>query len=570
MLIGLMLTACAPAEEPATAVPPTAAPAEPAEPTEEPAEPTEEPPPPEEPAADGGTVILGLQGDPERMVSNIWPMASAITIHDLLYSALVKANAEMIFEPDVAESWEYSDDGRTITFKLRDDVVFHDGEPLTAQDVAFTYNMMAKPDYNGGQDAFVEWIEGVEDSREGTTEEIAGIKVIDDYTISFTGKEPYAPAITYLDMGILPEHILKDVPIPELDVHEFNYSPVASGPFKLTTYEPDRQVVLEANDDYFKGRPKIDKVIFRIASYEALLNAWLKQEIDAVPVAIADLESVEETDFGSTYEYPSERPTYLGINNKSAKFSDPRVRQAVSLGLDRQEIVDVILDGRGRPISQTHPPHMWAYNNDIPVTEQDLEAAGALLDEAGWTLNADTGIREKDGEPFAIELWYVTDREAYQPDNAAMIQSQLQELGLEVSLRAWDSPSLWPTVLPRDSEADPDGYDFMIASISITSGDPDWYQTYLGSWALPPNGINYFLYEDEQMDQMLKEQAQLMEFEDRKAYWYDELWPYMLEEMPIIPELAPLTYFAVNNRFQGFQPGSNSWGNNELNWTVEK
>ena len=126
----------------------------------------------------------------------------------------------------------------------------------------------------------VEWIEGVEDSREGTTEEIAGIKVIDDYTISFTGKEPYAPAITYLDMGILPEHILKDVPIPELDVHEFNYSPVASGPFKLTTYEPDRQVVLEANDDYYKGRPKIDKVIFRIASYEALLNAWLKQEIE--------------------------------------------------------------------------------------------------------------------------------------------------------------------------------------------------------------------------------------------------------------------------------------------------
>ena len=93
-----------------------------------------------------------------------------------------------------------------------------------------------------------------------------------------------------------------------------------------------------------------------------------------MPVSINDLESVEDTDFGSTFEYPSARPTYLGLNSSSKYFNDKRVRQAMSLGLDRQEIVDVILDGRGRPLSQTHPPQMWAYNNDIPVPEQDLEA----------------------------------------------------------------------------------------------------------------------------------------------------------------------------------------------------
>jgi len=504
------------------------------------------------------------------MVGTIWPMASAITIHDLLYTSLVKATAEMEFVPDAAERFEYSDDGRTITFYLRKDVLFHDGEPLTAHDVAFTYNMMALPDYNGGQDAFVSFLEGVEDAREGITDGVSGIKVPDDYTISFTTKEPFAPAIVYMDMGILPKHILGDVPATELDVHEFNYNPVGSGPFKVTLYEPDRQVIMEANPDYYKGRAKIDRIIWRIASYEAMLNAWLNQEVDAVPVSINDLESVEKTDFGFVYEYPSERPTYLGINCKSVYFDDARVRRAVSLALNKQEIVDVVLDGRGRAISVVSPPHMWAYADNIPVIEQDYAAAEALLDDAGWTLNDSTGIREKDGVPFDVELWYVTDREAYQSDMAALVQTQLKKIGLKTSLRAFDSPSIWPIVLPRDKEADPNAYAFMVASISLTSGDPDWMQMYLTTKALPPNGINYMLFETPEINEMLEEQATLMDFQERKAYWHNELWPAILKESPFVPILAPLKYFAVNNQFKGFMPAGNSWANNVLNWTVEK
>jgi len=567
MVATVLFSGCGGTPEPTSVpVPPTATTAKPAEaatPTKPPAEPTAAEP------AEGGTVTIGLQGDPERMISNIWPMASGITILDLLYTSLVRANAEQEFVPEAAERVEFSKDGRTLTFYLRKDLTFHDGEPLTAHDVAFTYNMIGLPEYNGGHDAYADWIEGVEAARAGETDGISGIKVIDDYTISFTTPEPFAPAINYANVGILPEHVLGDVPVDELDVHEFNYNPVGSGPFKVTLYEPDRQVIMEANPDYYKGRAKIDRIIWRISSYEAMLNAWLNEEIDAVPLSIDDIESVEGVDFGTTYEYKSSRPTYLGFNCKSVYFSDERTRRAISYAADRQEMVDVILGGRGDALSVLSPANTWAYAPNIPVIEQDLEKAGALLDEAGWVLNDSTGIREKDGVPFDIELWYVTDREAFAADQAALLQTQITKVGINVTLKALDSPSLWPIVLPRGEEGDPNAYSLILAGNTLSDSDPDWMQIYLGSWAQPPNGINFYLFEDDTVDEMLKKQATIMDFEERKAYWHNEFWPVLLEKSPQAPLMAPVKYFAVNNRFHGFEPAGNSWGNNVIYWTVD-
>ena len=518
----------------------------------------------------GGTVTMGLEGDPERFVTTIWPMASAIPVHQLVFGQLVRPNEEMEFVPDLAESFDVSEDGLTITFNLHKDVLWHDGEPFTARDVAFTFNMMAHPDYHGGQDIQVNFIEGVEDSRAGITDGMSGIQIIDEHTISFTAKEPYAPALSQLTMRIIPEHLLGDVPIPELDVHEFNYNAIGTGPFRLAEYVPDRHVILEANDDYFLGRPNVDRIIWRIASHEALLSSWLRQEIDIVSLPVAELDMAEGVDFGYVHEHASERPTYLGLNCQSVYFGDARVRRALSYALDREEIVDIVIDGNGEAISQNHPAAMWAYNPNIPVPEQDLDKAGELLDDAGWLLNESTGVREKDGVPFEVELWYVTDREDYQEDLAALVQAQLRPVGMSVSLRAWDSPSLWPTVLPRGEAADPDGFDFMVASISINNGDPNWMDRYLVSTTVPPHGINYFLYQNEEMDRMINEQSRMMDFDERLDYWHNTMWPFIDQEMPFVPILNPSRFFAVNDRVVGFDAAINSRVNNVLNWYIQE
>ncbi len=518
----------------------------------------------------GGTVTMGLEGDPERFVTTIYPVATADPVHGLVFNALVSPNEEMEFVPDLAKSIDYSADGRTITFYLHEDVFWHDGEPFTAHDVAFTYNMMAHPDYHGGQDVKVGFLEGVEDAREGRTDGVSGIQILDDHTISFTAKEPFAPALSQLNMRIMPKHILGDVPIRELDVHEFNFNAIGTGPFQLVEYVPDRHVIVEAFDDYFLGRPKIDRVIFRIASPEALLSSWLREEVDIVSLPAGELAVVEGADFGYIHEHPSERPTYVGLNCQSFYFNDVRVRQALYHALDRYEIVDLVLDGNGVPISQNHPPAMWAYNHDIPVPEQDLDKAGDLLDQAGWEMNPATGIREKDGRPFDVELWYVTDREAFQPDLAALVQVQLNPLGINVSLRSWDSPSLWATLLPRTEAADPDGFEFVIASISPSGGDPQWMNRYVVSATVPPHGINWFLYQNSEMDRLIEEQSRMMDFEERRDFWYEVLWPFLNEELPFVPILNPVSFYAVNNRVVGFEAGINTRVNNVLNWYIDE
>jgi peptide/nickel transport system substrate-binding protein len=515
-----------------------------------------------------GTVILGLEGDPERMVSTIWPVATSRPVFDLLYSSLVKPNDKMEFKADLAEQIRFSADKRTITFMMRKDAKFHDGRPVTAHDVAFTYNMMALPDYNGGQDAFVGFIEGVEDAKAGRTRGMAGVRVVDDYTIQFTTKQAFAPVLARMTMGILPKHILESVPVRQLGTHEFNQKAITSGPYRLVEYTQNRQVVLEANPAYYGGKPKIQRIVFRIASPQALLAAWLDGQLHAADIPVSEIPIVERSGLGKVLSVPSERPTYLGINTKSVFFADDRVRRAVSLALNRDEMVRVILDNRGQAISQVHPPQFWAYTDQIPIPKQDAARASALLDEAGWRMGPNN-VRAKDGRAFEVDIWHVTDRESYQGDLAAMVQQQLGRVGIKLNIRAYDSPSLWPRVLPRDGRIDTNVYHIMVASISILDGDPHWVRTYLHSQQLPPRGINYMYYEDAKMDELLDGQALMTSPVLRKNYWHRVVWPYINEKAPIVPLIAPKRHFAVSNLLKGFAPGTNSRVNNVLNWTVE-
>jgi peptide/nickel transport system substrate-binding protein len=519
-----------------------------------------------------GTVIIGHEGDPERMVTTIWTVATNTPIHQLLYDSLVSMSPQMTLEPRLAESFEYSEDGRTLTFHLRKDVRFHDGTPLTAHDVSFTYHLCAAPGVSTGETSYVRHLEGYQEYRDGPADSISGIKVLDDYTIGFTTPEPYAPGLVRMTKGIMPKHILEDVPPEDLGVHEFNYHPIGSGPFKLVEYVPDRHVILEANENYFLGSPKLGRVIFRIASHEALLASWLRQELDAAPVPVSELAAVEDAGFGYIHEFSSSRINYIGPNCQGVFFEDARVRRAISLALDRQMLVDVVLGGNGWPLTVPHLPDTWAYDTSIiPDAQRDLEAAAALLDEAGWKLNPSTGTREKDGVPFEAEFWYVTDREVFQADLAALLQVQLAEVGLSIKLRAFDSPSIWPILLPRDGVPDPDDfYDFGLFGTTLGQGDPSWMWGYIHGDAFPPTSGNNQLYDNPTMNDMLDKEATIMDPEERAAYWHDEIWPFYLEEQPMIGVLVPKMYWAINYRFRGFNPQVNSRVNNPLDWSVQE
>ena len=525
-----------------------------------PVTPTDDPEP-----ASGGEVIIGLERDPERLVTVVRRMRTGVPVHQLIYSSLLQLDEDLEPQPDLAESYEISEDGRTITFYLREDVVFHDGEPLTAHDVAFTYNLMGHPDYVGGMESTVIRFEGLQDSKDGKTDGLSGIQVLNDYTISFTMTDQFAPIWGSFDLGIMPKHILEDRPVADLGIDPFNYNAIGSGPFRLVEYEPDRHIIVDAHDDYFLGRPNLDRIIVRIASPEALLGSWLAGEMDATPIPPGEFDAVANAAHGDPYEFIEPAMHHLRINCQSVFFEDARVRRAVSYAISRQDIVDIVLQGRGMPISQPHPMS-WGYNPDI-VIEQDLDKAAELMDAAGWTLNPNTGLREKDGVPFIVEMWHLSGT-AFDTDIALMVQSYLDELGMEVSLRSMDSSALWSALLPRDQPLDPETYHFMVASTLLTTADPDWKRSALHSSFHPPAGRNHLLFSDAELDEMLEYQATLMDFDERRDYWHNELWPLILEHSPYVGLVQPAEFYAVHNRLEGFSPGPHSRVNNVLNWTV--
>ena len=523
-----------------------------------------------DPVKTGGEVVIGLEGDPERFVTTVWRMRSNIDVMEMVFSTLLVLTEDLDFATDLADRYEVSDDGLTFTFYLRDDVYFHDGEPVTAHDVAFTYNTIVQPGYDGGHARDVMHLEGYDEAAEGSTGSISGIRVIDDHTISFTLKEHFAPVReSFTRVGIMPKHILGDVPAGELGTHSFNYEAIGSGPFKLVEYIPDRHVIMEAFDDYYGGRPIVDRVVFRIASTQALLAAWLAGEIHAVPLSIGELAVVEASPHGDPYSFIEPAICQIRVNNLSRYFDDPRVRQALSLSIDRDLILNMLLDGHGETVYKPQPPFHWAYSHaQKPVFDPD--AAGALLDDAGWLLNATTGIREKDGQPFEARLGYITDREAFNPDLAVMLQTQFAEVGLSVELQAWDSPTVWPLLNTRDGPMDPEVFDLLIASQHMGSGDPDsTHRLMFHSSQHPPAGRNHTHTNCPVLDEALERQAVMMEQDERQLYWHNEVWPAFLEQMSYVAIMAPSSFFAVSHSLKGFRPGPNHRVNNSLNWSLE-
>ena len=198
-----------------------------------------------------------------------------------------------------------------------------------------------------------------------------------------------------MTMGILPKHILQGIPIPSLGTNDFNFHPIGTGPFKLTEYVHNDHVVLEANPNYFLGRPKIDRIIYRIASPQALLSSWLQGEVQETEIPISEIPVVQKSKIGTLISIPSERPTYLGMNTEGFYFGDERVREAVSYAIDRQQIVNVVLGGHGVPISQVHPPQSWAYDTEHPRAETGPSESSSAARRGG--LEAERERRPREG-----------------------------------------------------------------------------------------------------------------------------------------------------------------------------
>ena len=356
----------------------------------------------------------------------------------LLYTPLVVYDSTYRVRPWLAESWDLSDDG--VTFTLRDDVTWHDGEPVTAEDVAFTFRMAKEPGVASPLGpAYLASVDSVE--------------VLGPHRVRFRFSAPHASPLEDFFWPPVPEHVLGEVPASEMARHPFGRSPVGSGPYRFVGWEPNRQLEFEARPDFpeeLGGRPGIERVVYRIVPEATTRLAELLRgdlHVDG-PLGPADADRVREAAGARLLSFPWRQFTYLGWNTRRVPFGEAAVRRALALAIDREELLRAVLRGHGTRASGVIPP--WhPYAPDLEPLPYAPDSARTLLERAGWRDADGDGVRERNGRPLRFVL-LASQRNPTFGDLVQVLQAQLADVGVVVEPRLLE----WQTVLSRHRARD--------------------------------------------------------------------------------------------------------------------
>lgn len=401
-------------------------------------------------------------------------------INSLIFLGLTTHNEKDEVAPGAAEKWSFDEKTNTYTFRLRQGLTFHDGEPLTAEDVKFTIEAIMDPD-NGSENA-------------SNFEDVTSVEAADEQTVKISMKAPNVAMLDYLTIGILPKHLLEG---KDLATDSFNQEPVGAGPYKLTAWEHGQSITLEKNEDFYLGAPKIDKVIFKIVEDTDARALQLQSgELDfaqITPKAMSQFEGKE-----GFLLYSMKTADYRGImyNFHAALFKENReLPAALSYAIDREAIIKSVLLGHGQ--AAYSPLQMGPYNNDkIQTYAYDPNKTETLLEKAGWKKGAD-GIYEKGGQRLEFSI-NCSQGDQVRIDMANICAQNLKEVGADVKVQV-------------PAEVDWAGQDaYLIGWGSPFDPDDHTYKVF-GT----EKGANYNAYSNKKIDGLLQQAREQEKKEDR-------------------------------------------------------
>jgi peptide/nickel transport system substrate-binding protein len=353
------------------------------------------------------TLVMAVEKPPKTLDPRVGNDAVSARLHQIIFDTLVNKNEQLDIVPELAD-FTISPDGRVFTFRLRPGVVFHDGRPLTAEDVKYTFESLCAPTFNS--------------PKKGDFALVESIEAPDERTVVFRCRAPNLPMLgSLVAVGIVPKGTS-----PE----EAAQRPVGTGPFRVVTYRENHDIWLEANPAYFKGAPRLKRLQIRFIPDAMTRELELRK--GTVQLAVnADLAYSTNQALGKTpglklVQAKGTNIAYLGLNCEDARLADVRVRRALALAIDRETIIRTVLRGMARPAAGPLPPEQWAYPEDLPPPRYDPEEARRLLAEAGYG----------PGRPLRLEL--KTSSAELSRQVAAVLQEQLKRVGVELSLRSFE------------------------------------------------------------------------------------------------------------------------------------
>lgn len=489
----------------------------------------------------GGVYTEALVGSMGRLNPLLdWNNAADRDIDRLIFSGLIRFDERGLPRPELAESWGTSSDGTIYNFTLRSNAVWHDGTPVTADDVIFTIDLIKSNGSLFPQDVKDLWSQ-------------IEVKRMNDQNIKFTLPEPYAPFLDYVTFGILPKHLLEGTPADQLQNAEFNLKPIGTGPYKfdhlLVEGGQIRGVVLNLNEKYYLDKPFIPQVVFRYyPDSTSAFDAYQQGEVlgisqvtlDTLPKALSDANLSVHTS-----RLPQIGIVFLNQNNPTvAFFQDAKVRRALLMGVNRNAIISKYMGGQAIVADSPILPGSWAYYEGIEHIQYDPEAAAELLMGEGYVIPAAGGeVRAKDGQPLAFTLAHPDD--ALHTQIAQAIQANWARIGVQVDLLPVPYDRLVAEFLT------PRNYQAVLADLTMSrTPDPDpypfWHQ------AEATGGQNYSQWDNRIASEYLEEARTQTDFTVRTRL-YHNFQVIFEQELPSLLLYYPVYSYAVDGQVQGVQ-----------------
>ena len=498
----------------------------------------------------GGNLINAMAGEPSNLIAMIAGDSASSAIAGNIFNSLLKYDENLNYVPDLAKSWEISNNQKTISFKLKKGLQWADGKPLTSADVLFTWKLITNPNTRTPYASDYQLV------KKASTP--------DPLTFKVTYESSYAPALdTWASLHILPKHILKD---EDINNTFFSRKPTGSSYYKLDEWISGQQVTLKANDKSVSGTPLIKKLISRIIPDTS--SQFLELTADNIDVmninpiqyqrvfpAKKDLQQkiALYKELGNGY-------TYLGFNLKKAPFNDIRVRQALNYAIDKDEVIKGVLLGLGEAISSPYKPGTRWNNPNLSPYPYSPSKALELLADAGY-IKDKNGSLTKDGKPLKFEI--ITNQNKQREMTAVLIQRRLQEIGVKVSIRVIE----WASFVNRFIKTG--DFDVVVLGWGL-SLDPDQYNIWHSSQQ-EPGQFNFLGYSNKTVDQLLELGRKELNPHKREKI-YREFSKHILEDSPIVYLYAGYGLSAVHKRVKGIKKPAPPAGiyHNNYDWFIPK
>ena len=492
---------------------------------------------------EGGTYTEALIGAPQRL-NPLLDYYNQVDrdVDRLIFSGLIKFDDRAVPQPDLVESWGISKDGTVYNFELRSNLKWHDGEPLTSEDVLFTIGLLQNGDPIIPEDLQDFWND-------------VEVNALSDTAIQFRLPEPFAPFLEYLTFGVLPQHLLGGKSLEEIIDDPFNLQPVGSGPFQLDRLIVENDeitgIVLSSFQDYYLSKPFIEEFVFRYyPDSGSALTAYqegLVQGLGIVPSEILQ-DVLAEPDLSlHTGRSPQLSMVLLNLNNPKVPFlQEEPVRRALLMAINRQGLIDKYLAGQGIIADSPILPETWAYFDGISRVNYDPEGARRLLKEAGYVLSGeDNLVRQKEDVVLSFELIF-PDEEFYY-SLAEAIQQDWQAVNFQVNLKPVPYEDLVDVNLENRE------YDAALVDLNFASSpDPDPYPFW--DQAQATGGQNYSQWDNRMASEYI-EQGRIATDLTERARLYDNFQVIFSEELPSLPLYFPVYNYAIDSRIQGVRVG---------------